>query len=71
MTSPLHDYIADMAKRSALAEAVGKNPNYLWQIGTGRRTASPKLAQAIHDFTKGKVPRASMRPDLWGRKPAA
>jgi len=30
---------------------------------TGR--AGPRLALAIHHFTKGEIPASSMRPDLW------
>lgn len=30
---------------------------------TGR--AGPKLALAIHHFTKGQIPASEIRPDLW------
>lgn len=30
---------------------------------TGR--AGPRLALAIHEFSKGEIPASSLRPDLW------
>ncbi len=32
---------------------------------TGR--AGPKLALAIHHFTKGQIPASEIRPDLWNK----
>ena len=64
----LRTYVQDMARRARLALAVSKSPDYLWQIGAGIRRASPKLAQAIHDATDGRVSRAEIRPDIWGRR---
>ncbi|WP_441235634.1 YdaS family helix-turn-helix protein [Bradyrhizobium sp. 930_D9_N1_4] len=36
-------------------------------INKARRTgrAGPKLALAIHEFTKGVIPASALRPDLW------
>lgn len=36
-------------------------------INKARRTgrAGPKLALAIHEFTKGEIPASALRPDLW------
>lgn len=65
----LLEYIADMERRRELADGVDSNPDYLWQIATGRRNASTDLAKAIHDFTKGEVSRASIRPDVWDEAP--
>jgi len=62
----LNTYVADTARRRALATAVNSNPDYLWQVATGRRKASPSLAKAIEAATDGEVSRASIRPDLWG-----
>lgn len=36
-------------------------------INKARRTgrAGPRLALAIHEFTKGKISASALRPDLW------
>lgn len=69
----LNTYIADIARRRALAEALGRNPVYLWQIATGRRRASTDLAQAIERATANLGPetvtKASLRPDVWTQSP--
>lgn len=62
----LHTYIADTGRRRALADTVNANPDYLWQVATGRRNASTSLATAIEAATGGEVTRASLRPDVWG-----
>lgn len=71
-------YISDMGRRRALAEYLGRNPVYLWQIATGRRRASTDLAQEIESATRilgpEEVSRSTLRPDVWGnvsRSPAA
>jgi DNA-binding transcriptional regulator YdaS (Cro superfamily) len=64
----LASYVEDMGRRASLAAAVCKSPDYLWQIGAGKRRASTDLAQAIHDATDGRVSRAELRPDVWGRR---
>lgn len=64
----LADYVKDMGRRRDLARSVNVTPDYLWQVGADVKTPGAKLAQAIHDATEGKVSRASLRPDLWGRK---
>jgi DNA-binding transcriptional regulator YdaS (Cro superfamily) len=75
----LADYIADMDRRQALAAAIDKSPDYLWQIATGwtrpgtdkPRKASPALAQAIEAATGGAIlcgSEPAMRSDLqWMR----
>lgn len=64
-------YISDMARREALALAVERSPDYLWQVATNRRRASTDLARAIDRETNGEVPKASLRPDVWGDDIAA
>jgi hypothetical protein len=67
----LATYIEDMDRRRQLAEAVGSDPGYLWQIATGWRgkRASPGLAQAIERASAklGPEPVAKelLRPDIW------
>lgn len=66
----LSKFIKDTMRRDALADALGTSPAYLRQLATGFRRASPEMAKAIEVQTKRigpeMVPRASMRPDLWG-----
>jgi DNA-binding transcriptional regulator YdaS (Cro superfamily) len=64
-------YIADTARRRALATAVNSSPDYLWQVATGRRKASTDLAKAIDIATGGEVSRASLRSDVWDEPAAA
>ena len=67
----LSDYISDMGRRAALAEACGTSPDYLWQVATGwnGRRASTDLAQAIERESQRLgpegVPKESLRPDVW------
>jgi len=65
----LTEYFADVSGREDLARALSKNPDYLYQIATNRRQASPALAIQIEAATQGKVTRAELRPDLWGDEP--
>jgi hypothetical protein len=69
MSATLFDFISDTARRRELAERTDSNPNYLWQIATGRRRASPDLARDIEGETAEigpfTVPKESLRPDLW------
>lgn len=78
----LKTFIADMDRRLALAEAVGRSPVYLFQVATSHvRTdgtvhqASPKLALAIEQATKRIGPAAvrkeTLRPDVWPAKAKA
>lgn len=67
----LHTYIENMPRRIALAGLVGTDPRYLWQIATGRRKASPRLALAIESATKRKVSRHDLRPDIYPTKQRA
>lgn len=62
----LSDYIADMGRRGELARAVGSDPDYIWQIATGRRQASHRLAKAIEEATNRQVTRHDLRPDIFG-----
>lgn len=62
----LNDYFEqDPSRRNALAESLGCNADYLWQIATERRRASPALARRIEAATGGVVTRAELRPDVW------
>jgi DNA-binding transcriptional regulator YdaS (Cro superfamily) len=65
----LSDYFVDVNAREALARDLGASPDYLYQIATNRRQASPALAIKIETATNGAVTRADLRPDLWGDTP--
>lgn len=65
------DYIEDIPRRRKLADDVGTVPEYLWQIATGRRDASPRLAILIDEATNGAVSKAELRPDIFGDRAAA
>lgn len=65
-------FVSDMGRRKALADAVDKSPDYLWQIGKGwnERKPSPKLALEIERATAEigpeMVSRHDLRPDVFG-----
>lgn len=50
-----------------LAEIIGVTQGCINHIEIGRRMPSAKLAVKIEAKTKGKIKRASMRPDLFGK----
>ena len=62
-------YISDMGRRADLAQACESNPDYLWQIATGRRQAGIELAKAIERESERlgpeRVPKELVRPDVW------
>lgn len=53
------------ANRAWLAAVTESSPDYLWQIATGRRQASPRLAMKVDAKTSGRIPRSHLRSDLW------
>lgn len=65
----LQTYISDLDRRQALAAALGKSPDYLYQLGTGwdNRRPSPDLAAQIENATRklgpDKVVADAMRGD--------
>lgn len=66
-----HKYISDMERRRKLADALGYNPHYLWQVATLRRSASPRLAKRIESATSGEILRSDLRPDIFDVADAA
>jgi DNA-binding transcriptional regulator YdaS (Cro superfamily) len=61
----LSDFLAQ-ADQDLVAKKAGTSRAYLYQIATGRRHASPKLARRIHAATAGVVSLEEIRPDVWG-----
>lgn len=63
--NPIHRAIALAGGSEAkLADAIGfTQPAIHKAKKTGR--AGPRLALAIHHYTKGAVPASELRPDLW------
>lgn len=49
-----------------LAKAIGLSQPLINKARKNGR-AGPKLALAIHHFSKGQIPASEIRPDLWER----
>ena len=64
----LSDYFNNKAHgaRSEMAEALGITRTWLSLLISGRRVPSPLLASSIEKYTKGKVKRKELRPDVFG-----
>lgn len=67
----LKTYTADPARKAALIARTGINPQYLYQIATGRRKAGPVLAGRIAEATDNEVSREELRPDYFGNAKSA
>lgn len=63
----LKTYVADTTRRVELARLLDTAPEYLYQIGTGRRRAGPKLAMRIEAATG--ISRSLIRPDIYPPEP--
>lgn len=50
----------------AMARKLGLSKTWMSLIISGRALASPELCGAIERFTKGQVPRTTLRPDIFG-----
>lgn len=63
--SPI-DRAIDLAggSEAKLASAIGLSQPLINKAKHSGR-AGPRLALAIHHFTKGEVPASELRPDLW------
>lgn len=61
--------LASPAIRQPIAAKIGCNEEYLWQIGTGRRKASPRLCSKLEAATGMKLDRYKLRPDIYGKRP--
>lgn len=70
----LSEYISDMGRRRLLAEALGTNPTYLWQLANhwrGRRP-SPEFACRIEEETTRLGPEPVTKESLiFGPAPAS
>lgn len=64
----LEEYFEDKPRGSkiALARHLGVTKQWMAAIITGRGLASAEVCAAIERYTKGKVLRATLRPDLFG-----
>lgn len=65
----LKTYIADPARRDALAASLGTSKQYLWQLAEAwqGRKGSAEMAKRIQSATNGEVPAYELRPDIWER----
>jgi DNA-binding transcriptional regulator YdaS (Cro superfamily) len=52
------------ARRRQIAEVLGIDEQYVYQISTGRKTASPALARRWNEFEPADSLR-DLRPDDW------
>jgi len=50
----------------AMAKALGISKTWISLIINGKKVPSPVLTIAICQYTKGKVARKSLRPDIFG-----
>ncbi|VEI68422.1 Uncharacterized protein conserved in bacteria, prophage-related [Serratia quinivorans] len=55
------------ADRSALANQVGRSPDYLRLVFKGYKKASFSLAQRIEEVTGEQVTKNDLRPDIYGK----
>ena len=51
----------------ALAAKAGTHYVYLYQIRSGHRKASPKMARKIVEASAGNLTLHDVRPDIWRR----
>lgn len=63
----LQDYFAgkERGAKAVMAEALGISRTWLSLIITSRELPSAELAVAIEKYTKGKVKRKVLRPDIF------
>ena len=52
--------------KAAMAKALDISKTWLSLVISGRVVPSPALAVAISNYTKGKVSRKLLRPDIFG-----
>lgn len=62
----LLNYISDMDRRRKLAQQLGTDPRYLWQMATGRRRIPAERVLALEAATG--ISRHDLRPDLYPRE---
>jgi hypothetical protein len=70
-TTTLKTFNADTGRRRALAAALGVGTDYVWQLGVRYRGKRPGTdrAKEIEQITARiwrRVPKESLRPDVWG-----
>ena len=65
----LQEYFQDKPRgsRIAMARKLGISKTWFSLICTGRQLPSPELARDIELHTGGKVKRAELRPDIFGK----
>lgn len=64
----LNDFFTDQphGSKAAMAKALGISKTWLSLIIAGKEMPSPMLAVAISNYTKNKVKRQVLRPDIFG-----
>jgi DNA-binding transcriptional regulator YdaS (Cro superfamily) len=62
----LKNYLEDsLKKRKILAQKIGTDQMYLYQIANGYRNAGHKMARNIEIATDGLVTKEELRPDIF------
>jgi len=61
----------DITGRENMAAACGTTVDYLVQLKGGHRKPSHTLAKKIEKYTKGKVTRSDLRPDIFELTPSS
>ena len=57
--------------KADLATKLGVSQSFITHIETGRRAVSPAMAVRWETLTHGVLSRAALRPDIFGKMPAA
>jgi len=52
-------------ERAKVAKLAGIGVDYLYQLSTGFRRASPDTAKRLEKATDGKITKEQLRPDIW------
>lgn len=55
-------------KRAEIAQKAGIGSDYLYQIMTGYRKASPTLSQELEAATDGELTKTELRPDIYPKE---
>lgn len=64
----LQDYFTDKphGAKANMAKALGISKTWLSLLISGKHLPSPALAVSISQYTKGKVAKKILRPDIFG-----
>jgi len=55
----------DRTQRETISEKAGTTTDYLYQLCTGRASASAKMAIAVENATNGEITREMLLPEIF------